>query len=268
MSPLRLFFGSFWRNRQLIFQLTRREIVGRYKGSMLGMLWSLLLPLFMLSVYTFIFSVVFQSRWGVSHGGKFEFALILFCGLIAYNIFSECVMRAPTLVLNNVMYVKKVVFPLEILAWTSIGSALYFALTNLIILIVFQYFVAGFLHWTIMLYPLVLLPLVLSVLGLSWFLASLGVFVRDIGHLVGVVISVLLFLSPVFYPVSAVPPGFQTVLALNPLTFVIEQSREVVLWGHQPAWGAFGVYLAASFVIAWAGYSWFQKTRKGFADVV
>jgi len=234
----------------------------------MGMLWSFILPLVMLTVYTFIFSVVFKAKWGHQEGSRFEFALILFCGLIAYNIFSECVLRAPNLILNNVTYVKKVVFPLEILPWSTLAASLFFAMANLIVLLVFNLLVTGELKWTVILYPFVLLPLLLSTLGISWLLASIGVFVRDISHLIGVLMSILLFLSPIFYPVESVPPNFQRVLALNPLSFVIESSREVVLWGRLPNFEQYLMYFIASCAVAWLGFFWFQKTKKGFADVV
>lgn len=260
---------SLWRNRQLIVQMTKREVVGRYKGSAMGLAWSFFNPVFMLTVYTFVFSEVFKSRWGV--GGdesKTQFAVVLFVGMIVYGLFAEVLNRAPGLILSNVNYVKKVVFPLEILPVIAVGAALFHNLISLVVLLAAFALFNGYLHWTAILTPLVLLPLVILTLGLGWMLASLGVFLRDVGQTIGIITTVLMFLSPVFYPVSAVPEKFRPWLMANPLTFVIEQAREVLIWGHLPDWVGLGLYTLAATAIAWTGYAWFQKTRKGFADVL
>ena len=267
-NPVFTLFSSAWSNRLLILQLVKREIKGRYKGSILGLLWSLALPLLMLSVYTFVFTVVFQSRWGTHTENRSQFALMLFCGLIIYNLFTECVVKAPSLILSNVNYVKKVVFPLEILVWISLGVSLFFAAANFIVLLVFCLFLTHEIHWTIIFSPLIILPVIFSTVGISWVLASLGVFLRDLHHLVGVAVAVLMFLTPVFYPVDAVPEKLQLVLELNPLTFVIEQARSVVLFGQLPRWDLLAIYTLGSLIIAWIGFYWFLRTKKGFADVV
>ena len=259
---------NFWRYRALIWQLTKREVVGRYRGSVVGLLWSLLYPLVMLGVYTFMFSVVFEARWGAGFSSKFEFAILLFSGMIVHSLFAECLNRSPALIIHNVSYVKKVVFPLEILPCVSLGSALFHASVNIGVLLVFFALSHWFLNWTVVFLPLVLFPLVVVCLGLSWFLASLGVFFRDVGHATGVVSLILLFISPVFYPVSAVPERYRILMNLNPLTFIIEQARDVLVWGKLPDWGALVAYYVMSAMVAWLGFMWFQKTRKGFADVL
>lgn len=261
-------FLSLWRNRSLALQMARREIVGRYRGSFLGLMWSFVNPVLMLAVYTFVFSIVFEARWGSRGGGdKFEFALVLFVGLIVFNLFSECVTRAPSLILSNANYVKKVIFPLEILPWVSLGSSLFHAAISTLVLLIFLAFV-GSVSWTILLLPLVLLPLLVFVMGVSWLIASVGVFIRDIGQFIGMVTTVLMFMSPIFYPASALPESVRGYLFLNPLTFIIEQAREVVIWGNLPDWGGLALYLGLASLVAWAGLFWFQKTRKGFADVL
>jgi lipopolysaccharide transport system permease protein len=262
-------FRSLWRNRQLIWQMTKREVVGRYKGSVLGLAWSFLNPVFMLVVYTFVFSVVFKSRWGV--GGdesKTQFAVVLFVGMIMHGLFAEVLNRAPGLILSNVNYVKKVVFPLEILPAIAMGAALFHSLISLGVLLAAFALFNGYLHWTAIFTPLVLLPLVILTLGLAWMLASLGVFLRDVGQTIGIITMVMMFLSPVFYPVTALPEKFRPWLMANPLTYIIEQAREVLVWGHLPEWSGLGIYTLAGTAVAWAGYAWFQKTRKGFADVL
>lgn len=260
---------SLWRNRQLIAQMTQREVVGRYKGSVMGLTWSFFNPVFMLAVYTFVFSVVFKSRWGV--GGdesRTQFAVVLFVGMIVNGFFTEVLNRAPGLILSNVNYVKKVVFPLEILPVIAMGAALFHSLISLGVLLAAFALFNGYLHWTVVFTPLVLLPLVILTIGLAWMLASLGVFLRDVGQTIGIITMVMMFLAPVFYPVTAVPEAFRPWIMANPLTFIIEQSREVLIWGRLPNWAGLGVYTMVAMLVAWAGYAWFQKTRKGFADVL
>ena len=260
---------SLWRNRQLIVQMTKREVVGRYKGSVMGLAWSFFNPVFMLTVYTFVFSVVFKARWGVDgEESKTQFAVVLFVGMIVHGLFAEVLNRAPGLILSNVNYVKKVVFPLEILPAVSIGAALFHSLISLGVLLIAFVLFNGYLHWTAILAPLVVLPLVILTLGLAWMLASLGVFLRDVGQTIGIITMVMMFLAPVFYPVTALPEEFRPWLMANPLTFIIEQAREVLIWGHVPDWTGLGTYTVVAIAIAWAGYAWFQKTRKGFADVL
>jgi len=260
---------SPWRHRALMRQMTRREVVGRYRGSLLGLLWSFITPVLMLAVYTFVFSVVFRAKWGEhGSGDKLEFALVLFAGLIVFTLFSECLTRAPTLITSNVNYVKKVIFPLGILPWVSLGSALFHALVSVAVLLIALPF-AGFAWQATMLWlPLLLLPYLLLILGLSWFLASLGVFVRDVAPLVTMAMTVLMFLSPIFYPASALPEEMRAWLFLNPVTFVIEQAREVLIWGRAPDFSGLALYALVALIIAWLGYFWFEKTRKGFADVL
>lgn len=268
-TSLTQIFRSLWRHRQLIWQMSRREVVGRYRGSVMGLAWSFFNPVFMLAVYTFVFSVVFKSRWGV--GGdesKTQFALVLFVGLIVFGLFAEVINRAPGLILSNVNYVKKVVFPLEILPVIAMGAALFHSLISLVVLLAAFALVNGYLHWTAIFTPLVLLPLVILTTGLAWMLASLGVFLRDVGQTIGIFTMVMMFLSAVFYPVTAVPERLRPWFMANPLTFTIQQAREVLVWGHLPAWSGLAIYTLAATGVAWAGYAWFQTTRKGFADVL
>jgi lipopolysaccharide transport system permease protein len=260
---------SFWNHRYLIWQMTKREVVGRYRGSLMGLAWSLFNPILMLVVYTFVFSVVFKARWGAGgEGSRTDFAIILFVGMIVHGLFAECINRAPGLILSNVNYVKKVVFPLEVLPWVALGSALFHSLVSLLVLLTAFFITNLYIPWTAIFFPLIAVPLILATMGLAWFLAATGVFVRDIGQTTGIITTVLLFLSPVFYPVSALPQKYQTLLMLNPLTFIIEESRQVLIWGRLPDWAGWAIYSAVSAMIAWVGFWWFQRTRKGFADVI
>ena len=268
-TSLPALFSSLVKNSQLIFQMIKREVIGRYKGSVFGLAWSFFNPILMLTVYTFIFSVVFKSRWGSSGSdSKTEFALTLFVGMIIFNLFSEAINRSPSLIVERVNYVKKVVFPLEILPLVNLGAALFHSLISISVLILAIVIINGQIFWTAFLLPLVLLPLIFLILGISWFLAALGVYVRDIGQFIGVLMTVLMFLSPVFYPISALPAKFQTWMLLNPLSFIIEQARIILITGGMPDLIGLCIYLFVALLIMLLGFAWFQKTRKGFADVL
>jgi len=266
-SPSAMFL-SLWRNRMLILQMTRREIAARYRGSVIGLAWSFINPVLMLMVYTFVFSVVFKARWGVEGESRTDFAIVLFAGMIVFGFFSEMINRAPGQIVSNANYVKKVVFPLEILSWVSLGSVLFHSLVSLSVLLLAQLIVNLSLPWTVILFPLVLLPLIFASLGGAWFLAALGVYVRDIGQITTVFTTVLMFMSAVFYPISALPEGYQAWLRLNPLVLIITESRKVLILGSLPDWFWLGIALLMGLAISFAGFWWFQKTRKGFADVL
>ena len=233
------------------------------------MAWSFITPLLMLVVYTFVFSVVFKSRWNINvDESKTDFAIILFTGMIVFSLFAEIVNRAPGLIVSNTSYVKKVVFPLEILSWVALGSVLFHSLVSLTVLLLVQIILNHSLPWTIIFFPFVLLPLILASLGAAWFLAALGVFVRDVGQITSVFTTVLIFLSAVFYPIAALPVKYQNLLRLNPLVLIINESRKVLIFGIQPDWFSLSIVFLVGYAIAIAGFWWFQKTRKGFADVL
>lgn len=260
--------NNLWSHRDLIIQFTRRDVIGRYRGSQLGFLWSLLNPLLMLVIYTFVFSVVFKSKWGTGSTNKSEFALLLFCGITAFNIFAEIVTRAPGLVVGNVNYVKKVVFPLEVLPITIAGSAIVHASISFLILIAGIISFLDVIKWTIIFLPLVLLPLLLLSLGLAWLLSSLGTYLRDIGHIVSLGVTALMFISPIFYPVTAIPESFQYMYFYNPISYVVEDMRNIMVIGHMPNWGWLLWGTIVGFVFAYIGHLWFMKTKGGFADVL
>ena len=263
------------KNFGLITALIRREVVGRYRGSALGIVWSLLTPLFMLAVYTWVFGTVFQARWVAAPGAAAdvapstgEFAIILFVGLIVFQLFAEVVNRAPGLILANANYVKKVVFPLEILPVVALGAALFHAAVSLVVLAGFMLAVHATIPITALLLPIVLAPFALLILGLGWFLASLGVYLRDIGQLLGTVVTALMFVSPIFFPLSALPEWLRPWVALNPIALPVELARDVLIFGRAPDLTGIAVYSLVAALVAALGYMWFQKTRRGFADVV
>jgi lipopolysaccharide transport system permease protein len=256
-------------NRGLILQLAKRDLLGRYRGSFLGLTWSFLQPLFMLMIYTFVFSVIFKARW--VDGAQLPtsgFVLVLFAGLTTFTLFAECVNRSPALIVSHPNYVKKVIFPLEVLPWVTAGSAAFHALASLAVLVLASLYVHGSVPWTIILVPLIWLPLVMLAIGVSWFLAATGVYFRDIGQITTFCTQALLFLSPVFYPSQAVPEPYQALLLANPISFIVDQVRMVAIWGEGPNWMGLLLYWMVTIVIAWLGYAWFQKVRRGFADVL
>jgi lipopolysaccharide transport system permease protein len=259
---------SLYVHRNLIKQFAWRDATGRYKGSFLGIVWSFLTPLMMLGVYTFVFGFVFQAKWGVPHETGGDFALTLFCGLIVFGIFSECVTRAPGLILGYANYVKKVVFPLEIFPVAALGSSLINGAMSLCVLAPLALVWGSDWPTTIYLFPLVLIPLCALTLGLTWFLASTGVFVRDIAQPVSVIVTVLLFMSGVFFPISTVPSGYQVLLKLNPLVHILEDARRTLLWGKLPDWRWWTVTTLLALIVMQLGYGWFIKSKRAFADVM
>ena len=265
-SPLEM-FRSFARNFALIKRMAVRDVVGRYNESVLGIAWSFFNPLIMLAIYTFVFSVVFKSTWNKG-GGQAEFALFLFVGMIVHGLLAECVNTSPSLVLSNASYVKKVVFPLEILPYVSLLSATFHALVSIVILLLATLILTGGVPWTAVFFPLIYLPLALFTLGLSWFIAALGVYLRDVAQITMLFTTALMFLSGVFYPLSALPEAFRFLGELNPLAYLIDESRQVLLEGQILDFRAWAFMTSGGAVAAWLGFAWFQKTRGGFADVV
>ena len=256
-------------NRGLIVALTKREILGRYRGSIFGLAWSFFNPLLMLAIYTFFFSYVLKAKWGegavTSHA---DFAIILFSGLIVHGMFSECIVRAPALISDNVNFVKKVVFPLDIFPWVTLLAAFFHMLISLVVLVLMMMVFSEPVPLTIFLLPLVLTPFLLITIGTTWFLAAMGVYVRDVGQMMSFVSSILLFLSPIFYPVASLPEGLQTIAFLNPLTLVVEQTRQISIFGQIPNFDGLALYTFISLFVAYGGFWFFQRLRKGFADVL
>ena len=248
--------STLLRHRTLILQMARREIVARYRGSVMGVFWSLLNPLLMLVVYTFVFSVVFKARWHTgAQQSHTDFAIILFVGVIVHTLFSEVAGRAPSLILGNPSYVKRVVFPLEILPVVSLLSALFQAGVSMAVLLVALLIMEGG------------IPLTAPLIVVVW-LAALGVYVRDIAQAIGVVLTIMLFVSPAFFSIEAIPEAMRPWVKLNPLTLPMVQSRDVLIWGNQPDWTEWGMFTAGMALFAWLGFVWFQSIRKGFADVL
>lgn len=260
-------FPLLGRRRGLLIELFKREFSGRYQGSFGGVAWSFAQPLFLLAVYTLAFGVVLKARWGFG-GGTADYALMVFAGLIVYNAFSECLVKAPTLITANPNFVKKVAFPLELLSWVMALNAMMHALIGLLVWVVGYAVVHGMPPRTVVLAPAVLLVCFPVLLGLGWLLASIGVIVRDVSQLTALVSHALLFLTPIFYSIDALPPFFQAILLANPLTFVVEQLRLVLYFGQTPVLSALAVYFLLSCLFAWASWVVFRWLRPGFAEMV
>ena len=256
-------------HRWLVWELTRQDVQARYRGSVLGMAWPLLQPLLMLLVYTFIFSAVFKARWpGAATGSNLDAAVAIFTGMIVHGFLSESLTRGPTLITSNPDFVKRSVFPVGILSWVALGTATFQAAVCLLVLAAFLAASSIGLQWTILYLPLVMAPLALFALGILWLLAALGAYAKDVGQVSSFLSSLLLFTSPVFFPLASLPEGFREVVAANPLTFFIEESRKVVLWGEAPSWLALSLYLVAGLAFAVWASRWFESVRGGFDDVL
>jgi lipopolysaccharide transport system permease protein len=273
MNPIAL-ASQIWRHRELLRQLTWREVTGRYRSSLLGFGWSFITPLVTLSAYTFVFGLVFRARWpqaattAGTNGSLGSFGLTLFAGLIAFTFFAECLTRAPGIITASPNYVKKVVFPLEVLPVSVVGSALFHAAISVIVLLIAHQILQGVVDWSAVFLPIVFVPLVLLALGTTWFFASVGVFFRDAVHTVVLVAQVLMFMTPVFYPIDAVPHAFRWILELNPLTPLVENARRVTVQGQPPDWPSLGLSFVVGSLVAVVGYAWFVSTKRAFADVI
>lgn len=258
--------NSLWRQRHLIFQLVSHELKARYYTSFLGVLWALIVPLSTLAIYTFVFSVVLPSVW--QNSGSVPYAFILFAALIPFTLFTDVINRSPTLILNYPNYVKKVVFPLHILPVVALGSALVDSLVSVVLLLIGMLIFSHGILWTVIFLPLAYLPLFLITLGIAWFLASLGVYIRDVGPAINIITRLLFFLTPIVYPLERIPQRYLWVMKMNPLSAVVDSFRSTLLWGRPLAWVEWIVWVVVGFAVASLGYIWFAKTRIGFADVI
>jgi len=261
--------GSLFRHRELLWELVKRDFIGRYKASLLGVVWSLFNPLLMLAIYTVVFSVAFKAKWGgTGEESKVAFAIVLFSGMIIHSFFAECNNRAPNLIISHPQYVKKVIFPLEILPWMAMFSALLHFLVSFGVLLAFCLLAGVTIHIGVLLTPVILFPLFLMILGFSWAFASLGVYLRDLSQVIGMVTTVALFMAPIFYPIDALPEDYRAFLLWNPITLPVIQLRDLMLWGKPILWEKWATSLIIGLLICQTGYWWFQKSRRGFADVL
>lgn len=260
--------SGIWKYRQLLIQLWRRDFSIRYKNGVLGVGWALLNPLMMLALYSFVFVFIFNMRWGAGPDTKGNFVILLFTGLVVHGFFSEFVTRAPTLVTSNASYVKKVIFPLELLPLVPLLGATVNFVVGMTLVALLLFYLQGSVPATIVFLPIVIAPYAIMVVGISYFLAATGVFVRDLTHVVGMLSTVAMFASPVLFPIEMVPETYRAYLYANPLTAIVEQLREVSVLGNYPNWSSLVVYSIVACIVFLLGFSWFRATRKGFADVL
>lgn len=262
-------FVQAWKNRSLIWQLLKRDVQARYKGSALGLLWSLVTPVVMLSIYTFVFQTVFKSRWTDTSGETtLSFAIILFLGLSIHGLLTETLTKSPLLIVGNQNFVKKIVFPLDVLSWVTLFSGLFTFLISFALLLLLIVVELKSIPITALLLPFILLPYCVLMLGISWMLAALGVYLRDIQQITGTLATLLLFLSPVFYSTSVLPEKFQLWISLNPLSYIVESCRAVLIYGKLPGLSGWIIYSVVALTIAYLGNYFFRKVKPGFADVL
>ena len=225
------FIGGLIKTWELIVQLSKREVFNRYRGSKLGLAWTAINPLIMLSIYTLVFSQIFNARWETEsiNNGTVQFGLNLYCGLNVFNVFSEVASKAPMLITGNPNYVKKVVFPLHTLGVSLTISAAVHSAISLAILSIAKLILEG--RITLNLYQIAIawIPLYLGCLVMAWLISTIAVFARDIEQIINAVISMTMFLSPIFYPKSALPEKIQWIATINPLASVIENSRKIIM---------------------------------------
>lgn len=260
-------FSALTTHPSLVWQLTVRSVAGRYRGANFGLIWAVVTPFLMLIVYSIAFGWVMRGHWPTTQGDA-GYTEILFVGLIVHGFFAEALVAAPGLVVGNVNLVKRVVFPLEVLPWPLLLSGLFHTAMNILVLLGLYLVRYGLPPWTFVLLPIVILPLGLVVLGVGWLLGSLGVYFRDIAQMTGVLATAMLFLSTAIVPISSIPEKYQFLFYINPLSYIIDQAREVALWGNMPDWGGLALYAGCALAFAWLSLSWFRATRKGFADVL
>jgi lipopolysaccharide transport system permease protein len=261
---------TLWGNRDLLRQFAVRYFQQRYRGTHLGIVWAVMLPLLMLSVYAFVFNFVLSARFGVSGDEpRSHYVVMLFCGLTVYTVFSDTLIRSCSIVLENPAYVKKVVFPTEVLPPAQLAASLLVGSIGVALTVIGAWVFIGPPSWTVILFPVVLVPLVLLALGFGWFLASLGVFVRDVANIVGLLVGqMLIFLSPVFFSLEQLPSPWREVASWNPLSPILDGARKVVVRGEMPDWAGLGAVTLLGLVVMQLGYAWFMKSKRGFADVL
>lgn len=259
---------TLYKNSYLLKQLVKKDIQQRYQGSVLGMLWSFIVPILMLVIYTFVFSEVFQAKWDIDTSDKYQFALVLFCGLSAFNMVGEVMNRSTMLIASNTNYVKKVIFPLEMLPVVTMFSALFNCVISFGILIIAKLVIYHNVSKTLYLIFLAAIPLIILSTGLGLMISAVSVYLKDVGNAISVLVTVLMYISPVFFPLSSVPESFRAVCELNPMTYIIENFRNVVLYGKYPDWKFFFISCVVALAFYLLGKTVFMRSKEGFADVL
>ena len=261
-------FSAIATHAELTRELTRRDVLGRYRGANFGLLWTVLGPLLMLVIYAVAFGEILGGRWQQAGNSDVPFGLVLFLGITVHGLVAECLVRAPRLMIDNANYVKRVVFPLYVLPWTVVLSAAFHFLMQVLVFVVLAAVMAGKLSPWLPMVPFVLIPLLLLTLATCLVLTSVGAYLRDLGMIIPVVVTALLFLSSAIIPVDTLQPKYQAIFMLNPLTFFIDQIRDVALWGQAPDWHGLALRSLVGFVLVCLAHAWFRVASRGFADVI
>lgn len=259
---------SLWRNRQLFRRVLSRDILSMVRGSVLGLAWVVVIPLVLVAIYTFVFGVVLPSTWSAETRSPLEVPLIFFAGLTVFGFFMEVITRAPNVIRDNSVYVKKIVFPLDILAWMLAGTAMFKLLINFTLLLLFLLLLTGGIPAKVLLVPVLLAPFVVMTVGLAWIAAAIGAYIRDLPHAIQALTPILMFVSPIFYAVQQVPESVRAVYLFNPLTFVLEGIRSLLFFDTVFPLRGLALYTVAALLVYAAGYVFFQRLRPGFSDVV
>ncbi len=259
---------TLYHNSYLLKQLVKKDIQQKYQGSVLGVLWTFIVPILMLVIYTFIFSEVFQAKWDIDTSDKYQFAMVLFCGLCAFNLVGEVMNRSTVLIASNTNYVKKVIFPLEMLPVVITLSSLFTCVISFVILIAAKLILYHNVSKTLyMIFPM-FIPLVILAVGLSLLISAISVYLKDVGNAISVIVTILMYLSPVFFPLSAVPENFRGICEINPMTYIIENFRNVVLYGEMINWKYYGISCLVAIAFYLIGKTVFMRAKEGFADVL
>tara|TARA_B110000858_G_scaffold107267_1_gene122684 strand:- start:11616 stop:12422 length:807 start_codon:yes stop_codon:yes gene_type:complete len=254
---------------ELFLMLLKQDIQKKYKGNFIGNYWIIITPLFMLSIYTFVFGYVFAVRWpGFLSSNIFQFSLVLYCGLAFYNSFNEAISRAPNNIIENVNYVKKAVFPLEILTPILVSSSATNLIINIILIAIIKSVLISPITFNFLFILLILFSFLIMLLGLSWIFSAIGVYIRDLNHLVINSVTGLLFLSPIFYPMSSLPEWLRPFILFNPISIPVEEARKIIIYNEIPDFYILSIYSLSSLFMFATGYYFFSKTKKGFSDVI
>ncbi len=260
-------FASPWRSRRLISSLVRRDILARYRGSFAGAFWTLLNPLLLMTTYFFVFGVVLRTRFGADSSGS-GYVLYFLAGMLPWLAVSEAAGRAPNTIPEYRGFVRKLVFPLETLNVVQTASGLVTEFVGMAIFLAGLLLARGAVSSAILWLPAIVIPQLLFTLGLCWFLAALGAFIRDLGQIIGFLLTLWFFLTPICYPEASLPKSAAALLSKNPMFFLVRAYRSVLLEGRAPDLHALGIFSAFALATLLAGHAWFYKLRKSFADVV
>lgn len=264
----RKLISNIFENKSLLKQLCIRDFSARYKSGYLGVAWTIVNPLMMLALYSFVFVAVFKMRWGIEDTTGNSFILLLFTGILVHGFFCEFVARAPTLITSNPAYVKKVVFPLELLPVMPLLGAMVNFIVGMLLVIIMQLWINEILYSTIFLLPVIFIPFVIMLIGISYIFSALGVYFRDLTQMSGIVCTIAMFASPVLFPLDAVPENYRMLLYFNPITLIVEQVREIVILGVIPNLIYTLIYSIVAVSILCFGVIWFKVLKKGFSDVL